>query len=103
MNLLSGNPLVLEAAVFAILTGGLLFGVIVATVATIPLTLLLVAFLYPYRCQRCLRRSCCFGSSKVHRHSGHKTEAAGNAERERHWYSSASMRPIRPIASCPRS
>ena len=104
MNLLSGNPLLLEAAVFATLVGVLLLGAVVVFMLrtrSLPAcsncgfssvrrahrshhpfdTLLRVVFLYPYRCQRCLRRSYCFGSSKLHRHSGHKTVAAGNAAR----------------------
>jgi hypothetical protein len=36
-----------------------------------------VCFLFPHRCEKCLRRFYCFGSHRVRRHSGNQPMAAG--------------------------
>jgi hypothetical protein len=99
MNLLSGNPVTLEVLAFTILVGILLFGAVVVLVLrtrSLPVcgncgfssvqrtysshrsldTFARACFLYPHRCQRCLHRFYCFGSPRMHRHSGNKTMAA---------------------------
>jgi hypothetical protein len=38
-----------------------------------------ICFLYPHRCEKCLRRFYCFGSPRIHRHSGNRSAAAGKS------------------------
>jgi hypothetical protein len=40
-------------------------------------TLARIFFLYPHRCEKCLRRIYCFPSRRVPRHSGGRSKAAG--------------------------
>jgi len=98
MNVLRGNPVTLEAAVFTILVGVLLLGAVVMLALrtrSLPVcwncgfssvrrahshhdpldTFARLCFLYPHRCEKCLQRFYCFGTRRVHRQSGSRSLA----------------------------
>lgn len=99
MNLLGGNPVTQEVAVFAIFVGVLVLAeavVFVLRTRSLPVcghcgfssvrrvhsrhrpldTIARACLLYPHRCQRCLHRFYCFGSPRVHRTSSNNTMTA---------------------------
>ena len=98
MNLFGGNPVTREAIALAILVGVLLLGAVVVLALrtrSLPVcwncgfssvhrahssrhllnTFARACFLHPHRCERCLRRFYCFGTRRVHRHSGSRSLA----------------------------